>query len=325
MKRVGLIGFYGWGNYGDELMLGQWRRAFTGVAETEVVHSLLHRPYFTESATDVARRYDALVIGGGDLLSPDSISSLYWNRAWTERPVVITGVGVCLERPGYRADVMERLRRFMTHENVRSVTTRDVESSDWVRKHLKPCVDVGTAADIGFAVPLPSPSLPRSCVGIVFRKTPTSTDADLLRKLRTQCAEAGVELEVLMLSMGLEQDREFEGLRATLGDVPELFRTQSIEEMTRRISSYMCIFTAKFHGAVIAARYGIPAISIRETHKIAALARQIGEHRVVQKTDWWDDSHTLSRRTALPREPVYAAERSAAEAVRHTVDLVMNS
>lgn len=324
MKRVGLVGFFGWGNFGDELMLCGWEQAFEGSAHAEKVNTLTHRPYFEGQAEAVAYRYDALVIGGGDLIHPDSISSLYWNRSWTRRPLVIAGIGVALERGRERDDVLERLSAFLSADAVLSIGLRDQESADWVRSRLNPSRPLEVSADLGFANELPPPDLSRNdCVGIVLRKSPTAEDQQVVRRLLGWSVERGLKVELLVLATGTEREREEEALRAVWPDLT--VRTEnSVQDLLQAIGGYRCIFTAKFHGAVIASRYGVPSLSLRHTHKIAALAHQLNDPELaLHPADLSDTRLWEACRRQLPERAIRQAEQEARDALSRAADAVL--
>ena len=163
MARIGLVGFFGWGNYGDELFLRQWQQSLGAHHEVAVVHDQLSAPYFSRQASEVAAEFDAFVIGGGDLVIPNKISPLYWNRAWLQRPVYISGVGVPTWIKHRAPDVIERLRNFFQHPNVKHVSARDEESAQWIRRHLEPRVSVRVHADLAYNLAMPPPDPPPGC------------------------------------------------------------------------------------------------------------------------------------------------------------------
>ena len=151
---VGLVGFYGPGNYGDELFLEVFRQHLGSVVDLDVVFDSPTRPYFDRPVRDVVREHDAILIGGGDLLVPWGLGDRYWLPDYLRRPVHVIGVGVPTWRPS-KPGVVDQLGRFLRHRNVRSITTRDRESTAWIREHLRPRVEVETAADLVFALDLP--------------------------------------------------------------------------------------------------------------------------------------------------------------------------
>lgn len=313
--RIGLVGFFGWGNFGDEVMLQCWRRAL-GSASAEPVNALTQRPYFDRPAAAVARDVDALIIGGGDLLHTDSISSLYWNRAWLEKPIIISGIGVALEQPRERHDVIERLRVFFSSPSVRSISARDSASASWIRERLVPAVEVQAIPDLAFAAEMPAVTPPSSDVmRIVLRKTPSERDIQEVRRLRSWAESAGLDSELLILAIGEEAAREAAAVRSAIPEVP--LRTEpSLQELMRAISTSRLLVTAKFHGAVIAARAGVPSVSLRATHKIEALARLLEHPDIALPVHDADDGRLrdiLQRRP--PRDAVMRAEHAAARAV----------
>jgi polysaccharide pyruvyl transferase WcaK-like protein len=135
-RRIGLVGYFGWGNYGDELFLRVWNKELARVGRPEVVHQLTRAPYFTDPPKRVAKRYDAFVIGGGDLVVPWNFSRLYWRPEWLTKPVYVAGVGV----PTWgepKDSVIQDLRRFLQHPNVRYISARDPESASQRTSHRK--------------------------------------------------------------------------------------------------------------------------------------------------------------------------------------------
>ncbi|RKQ36414.1 polysaccharide pyruvyl transferase family protein [Kocuria tytonis] len=304
MTRLGHVGFFGWGNYGDELMYQTWISAFGDEFTHERVHDVLVRPYFSRPAEEIAADVDAVVIGGGDLIHPDAISTLYWNRAWLTRPVIVAGVGVALERTRRRGDVPGRLRTFLQHENVHFVGTRDQGSTHWLRDTAGLSREIETGADPGFAAALPPAGHPgRDTVGVVFRKVPTDQDLSTLDRLLRLMEPRGFRVEVLVLAVEHDQALERRALE-DVGVPPEIIRTESsIDALTAALGGYRSLLTAKFHGAVMAARYGVPALSLRMTHKVRALSIALGDPWLAREPHLMDDTAlatALERRSSSP-------------------------
>ena len=152
--RVGIVGFYGPGNYGDELFLEVFREHLGAGMDLGVVFDSPTRPYFSRPVRDIVRDHDAIVIGGGDLLVPWGLADRYWLPDYLRRPVHVIGVGVPTWRDEKPA-VVAALSDYLRHRNVRSISARDEESAAWIREQLRPRVPVGMAADLVFALPLP--------------------------------------------------------------------------------------------------------------------------------------------------------------------------
>lgn len=326
MISVGLVGFFGWGNYGDELMHSVWAKAFEGRAQARVVHTLLHRPYFQHSAQEVAREFDSLVVGGGDLILPSSISSLYWNRAWLQRPVSVAGVGVALEGRPARSDVVQRMGAFFQDSSVQSVSARDEDSAQWISEYLNPHVPVEVTSDLGFVATLPpAQATEASILGVVLRKAPDVVQLRFVERLQNFAHQRNMRVEVLVLATGVERQTEVAALADKIPQDVFVRTAESLEELTRMIGGCTAIFTAKFHAAVVAARYGIPTVSLRTTHKIQSLAQSLEDP--IMATLAWNledtDLHQAITRT-VPLEPVHRAEQSAEHAVERTVHSVLN-
>lgn len=326
MISVGLVGFFGWGNYGDELMYSVWAKAFRGRARTQTVHTLLQRPYFQSTAEEVASQFDSLVVGGGDLVIPSSISSLYWNRAWLQLPVSVAGVGVALEGRPARPDVVRRMGAFFQHSSIQSVSARDEASARWISQNLIPNVSVDVSSDLGFAAALPEAEITGTPIlGVVLRKTPEDVQLRFVERLQKFAQQRNMHVNILVAATGMERQTE---LTALAGKVPrgvEVRTADSVDEVTGMIGGCAAIFTAKFHAAVVAARYAIPTVSLRTTHKIKALALSIQDP--VMATLAWDlDDAELDQAITrtVPLGPVHGAEQSAEQTVDRTVHAVLN-
>src|SRR5215210_8078598 len=91
--RVGLVGFYGHGNYGDELFREVFCEHLGESVELRTVLDAGPRGIADRLGGRV-RASDAILIGGGDILNPWSMATPYWVRSYLRRPVFIAGVGV---------------------------------------------------------------------------------------------------------------------------------------------------------------------------------------------------------------------------------------
>jgi polysaccharide pyruvyl transferase WcaK-like protein len=275
--RVGLVGFYGPGNYGDELFLDVFRRYLGPVADVGVVFESATRPYFTRPVREVVRDHDAIVIGGGDLLVPWGLGDRYWLTDYLRRPVHVIGVGV----PTWRAEkpaAVEALRAFMRHRNVRSITARDEESAAWIREHLRPRVDVASSADLVFALPLPAVQRPADppILGIVVRWREGGDDYSAVRALADRGRELGYRLRTIVLSTGDVRARDEQALDQVGLDGVEQVASDDLEVLTRAIGECTMLASHKFHGTVVAVSYGIPSISMSITDKNRNLLRRLG-------------------------------------------------
>jgi polysaccharide pyruvyl transferase WcaK-like protein len=132
MKKIniGLVGYFGWGNFGDELFLEAHREFLSERFNLEVVHDQLVQPYFTGAALKRLNTYDGFLIGGGDLINPNAISSLYWRKEYLEKPVFIHGVG-CPNLKVKKSNALSYYSEFFSSESVKYICLRDIESKTY--------------------------------------------------------------------------------------------------------------------------------------------------------------------------------------------------
>jgi polysaccharide pyruvyl transferase WcaK-like protein len=314
---VGIVGFYGPGNYGDELFLEVFRQHLGAAIDLRVIFDAATRPYFRRPVRDAVREHDALVIGGGDLLVPWGLGDRYWQPDYLRRPVHIVGVGVPTWRPAKPA-VVEGLARFVRHRNIRSIVARDEESAAWIRDHLRPRVEVETAADLVFALDLPSAQRPpgQPILGITVRWREGRDNYHAVRALAGRGRDLGYRLRTIVLSTGdvrALDERAFDELRIDGPDV-ERVAADDLDALTRAIGECTMVASLKFHGTVVATAYGVPAISMSTTDKNRNLMRRLGRPELVCAFDDPTLPERLVRDPAPPDPAVRTEMREAAVA-----------
>lgn len=249
-----------------------------GSGRTFRVNDLLQKPYTSQPAAAVASGAEAFVIGGGDLIRTDSISSLYWNRAWTAKPLVISGIGVAQESGRHRSDVIPRLKSFMASAQILSLSARDLASQHWIRENLDPSVDVKLVPDLAYAALHPEVTRQQRSlrtVGVVLNKSVTPHDLQVLSALLEAESEGALRLRLLVLATGIQRVKEIAQLQVhRLESRAEVF--SNISEMVQAIGELDFLYSAKFHGLVAASAQGIPSRSLRKTSKAEGLALRLG-------------------------------------------------
>jgi polysaccharide pyruvyl transferase WcaK-like protein len=273
---VGLVGFFGYGNYGDELFLEVYREHLGPDFE---LRSLLDPAASSSIAQRLGagvRASDAIVIGGGDILIPWATSSRYWERTYLRRPVFVAGVGV----PAWREPVphvVAGLGSFFRHPNMQFVGTRDPESTDWIEANLHPRVPVATAPDLVCGLTLPPVERPagQPIFGVAVRSRNQPDDLTHVRRLCDRAVELGYRVRRIVLATGRVRERDdvaTEGL-----DLPdtELVSSDDLDVISRAIGECTAISSMKFHGVVVATMYGVPAIATMPTTKTRNFMRRI--------------------------------------------------
>jgi polysaccharide pyruvyl transferase WcaK-like protein len=273
---VGLVGYYGWGNYGDELFLEVFREHLSPALKLLSVVSPEPRSIGRRLGSAV-RDADALLIGGGDIVIPWSGNNAYWRRSYLRRPVFVAGVGVPTWGKG-TPWVVDRLRLFFQHPSVRFIGTRDLQSSQWIAEHLAPSVPVVTAPDLVCGLTLPAVTRPADppIFGVAVRQRRTPDDLSRVRQLCLRAIELGYRVRRIVLATGRVMERDLVATEAL--DLPdtELVATNDLATITRSIGECTAIASMKFHGVVVATMYGIPAIVMMPTAKNLHFIRDIG-------------------------------------------------
>lgn len=301
MARIGLVGFFGWGNYGDELFLENWKSTVGVHHEVSVVHDQLTAPYFSRQASEVALEYDALVIGGGDLVIPNKISPLYWNRAWLQRPVYISGVGVPTWIKHHAPDVMDRLRAFFQHPNIRHIGARDAESAQWIRRHLAPTVPVAEHADLVFRMTMPPATrFENPTIGINLRTHRADSDPTQLLGVCREMRSRGYDVVNIVLGTGRTRAADLDVARQFPFQEQIVLESENIDDLSSWIGGLDLLLSNKFHGTVAATMYGVSSVVLSATTKSRNLYTRLDRRALLSSNEDPD----LLAKADLGRVPV---------------------
>ena len=310
-NRVGLVGFYGRGNYGDELFADTYVEHLGDLADLRVLADLPQPPHFSRPAKSVVASTDAVLIGGGDLLTPWHYSQCYWHPALLDRPVLVAGVGV----PALRAKrpdpaALERYAAFLSHPSVRFIQMRDTYSADWVNRHVVPAVPVRVRADVVCSLPLPpvEPVAGPPILGVVTRARPGHVDDyQHVQTMALAAQSRGMRVRHIVLGLGALGARDLAD--AARLEVPgkELVVATDLDDLSRAIGQCRLLVSMKFHGTVVATMYGVPSLCIMPTAKNRRFLTAIGRPELVASLR----DPTLPDRLAPLPDPI-ASEASAA-------------
>jgi len=272
--RVGLVGFYGWGNYGDELFL----ETLTSSLGPDVdIQSLVGPPW---AHVPPLRRgvlgSDVVVIGGGDLLRPWAMTR-YWRPILLRRPVFVAGLGIPMWG-GTRPSVVNRLRRFFGHPNLRGIATRDEGSAAWIRDNLDPKVPVRVTPDLVCSLDLPTVQRPAGppIFGVAVRRRDVPDDLTHVRRLCEKAVSMGYRLRRIILATGRVRQNDIEATAGLGFEDTELISSDDLDDISRAIGECTVMATMKFHGVVVATMYGVTPIAMMPTTKTRNFITDIG-------------------------------------------------
>lgn len=284
---VGLVGYFGFGNYGDDLFVQVHRSALPDAKLTILKGCDGIRRH---DPVEVAQQ-DCIIIGGGDLVITSGFSERYWSPTLLQRPVFIVGVGVDNER-GYSASAVRRMREFFQHQSVKLITARDEASMRWIRRHLQPRIAVEFYPDLVASLPMARLGSSTPTLGLVLRSG-VPQDFDNLQRFLDHVVELGFRTVGIVLGTGLTcaQDLDIAGAIQT----EDVVVCDSTDALTRALARCDIVASQRLHGCMAAMMMGIPAIGLRTTRKFHAWFEQfeppprllsVDDPRLVGSLEW---------------------------------------
>lgn len=322
--RIGLVGFFGWGNYGDELFLQGWKQNLSEHFQADVVHDLLKAPYFSGNPYIEAEKYDAFVIGGGDLVIPNKVSELYWHKAWLKKKVFIAGIGVPTWIRHEDPAVMRHMRNFFRHPNVQYIGVRDVESADWIRQKLQPRVEVRVAPDLVYGLDMPpARRYPEDKVlGVAVRQRRITAEDDYtpLASLVDEARNQGYAVKALVLGGRRTGEADAKAVERLPFAVDEVIRSEDMTELSAALGGLDVLASMKFHGSLVASMYGVPAIVLSPTTKSKNLFKALGRTELLSSLGDAEMAQKLApAQTRISAEVIERQKAGARAEMQHLV------
>lgn len=323
--KLGIVGFFGHGNYGDELFWSVFEQYFGRDFDLVLIPDLPTKPYFSTPVSERVSQVDAIVIGGGDLIRPWAVDARYFNKAYLEKPVFMVGLGVPIRSAdpslNDRPHISRRYAAFFQHPNVKFVGLRDDSSRDWVIEHLNPTAPVVSVPDIVCALDLPvAPEKSgRPILGIATRLRPNQDEPDdytELARLASAMQSEGWRVRHLILGTGPVGERDRENADDLVIDGKEIFYSEDLDEISRAIGECSALASMKFHGSVVATMYGVPSMVLIPTSKNRSFMRRIGRDDLLSVFN----DETLTERFSPPPA---APDASAVTGLREAASALM--
>lgn len=335
-RRAAIVGFIGYGNLGDEMILAGIEALlapapitvttlFGGpdLAETASFRSARRlspwRSLPTPNAIRELRRVDLLLIGGGGLfndywpfLIPRYLAWIIAARVAGARVAWLgVGVGPIRRRPWrWLTRLAARLSDRVLVRDERSAALAGGPSS---RIHVVP--------DPALFVPDPPEPRPEPVLGLIVRG-PVHDDemrATVLLDLLVQAAAAGRSsgLEPRVLMMAPAADQAFaERLARRLGRIgdrpPIVALGPTAAELWPQLGALTACVSVRLHGVLLSALAGLPCVPVAYDDKVAAAAEGLGIGDLVLHP-WLDPREDPAEGLAAAREP--ARMRAVAQRV----------
>lgn len=285
---IGLAGFYGYGNYGDELFLDVWHKYLSKNFNLKILHDLEFKPYFSETfRADTLAKVDGIVIGGGDILQPWNIDPRYWNTDYLEKPIWVAGIGVPLRANAVQQEkkwILEKMLRFLGNKNVKSIHLRDQVGYNWLTKRISDSDKVVWSPDIVTSLrpeffQKASTSLDKKQLGVIVRSRKGHEETDnfeYIERFIDRANSQGWQTNIIVLGNGRTLDADYlSAMRLKPNVDTRVILSRSIYELTSIIMEQDALLSMKFHGTVAAMMAGIPSIVGVPTLKNREFMKQI--------------------------------------------------
>jgi polysaccharide pyruvyl transferase WcaK-like protein len=274
-QSICISGYYGPGNYGDELMR---QTLAEHLSDYELVN--FRKDIHTQDIrTGINDRFDesvAVIIGGGDLLVPSHGLPRYWDQRLLHKPVFVYGVGVpkqCAES----SQAIDFYRNFLNHPNVKLIVARDHQSADWIRNRLALDKEVACFPDIVWARSDKRIPSQRKRIALITRslgKTPI--DYHNISEFCGNALNKGFSVQHIILGVGkIREDDLHESIRLPIQDADITIRS-NISSLIREIAQCSAVASMKYHGCVTALMMKIPVISLLKHAKFQNLFENFG-------------------------------------------------
>lgn len=269
--HIAASGYYGMGNFGDDLFLHTFRQLFHG-----------HHVYPWQAKLDPDQA-DAVIIGGGDLITPYSFNRYYFPSPLQGRPTWVYGVGIVDAYPEHTWPEREVAAYREYISKAKRAVFRDSQSADIAARsklHLQPEV----APDIVFGYR--EPQIPvgrfshRPTIGVVvfsYDSFPMDNMTQLLAHLSAQgyhvvlipvIHHPGNAFADYSTCLQLQQNVKKYAPAASIETLPNLADTELTYCMIQSVD-YLISF--KLHPSLTALRAGVPVLALSTMGKVRNL------------------------------------------------------
>jgi polysaccharide pyruvyl transferase WcaK-like protein len=298
--KIGLVGYFGWGNFGDELFVEAHKNYLADKYELEVVHDQLEQPYFSDVGLKNLKGFDGFLIGGGDLLNPNAVSSLYWRKEYLEKPVFVYGIG-CPNLKVKQSNSLNYFHEFFSSSSVKHICLRDIESKKYFDDIVKPAIATVTYPDAVFALDLPSikNDAKDKLLGVVLRSHQSLIgEYEQVRKAVDEAKILGYRVRIIVAAFGKLGEADAIVSHSFAANNEEVFYSNNLYEICEALGECSLILSMKFHALVVGTTYGVPVIQLSSTQKNRNL------FRYMQRPDLLGNYHDKDLYRKIPPIPV---------------------
>ncbi|MCH7379969.1 MULTISPECIES: polysaccharide pyruvyl transferase family protein [Acinetobacter] len=281
--KIGLVGYFGWGNYGDELFYQCYQQLFP---DHELV--LFHDPLnstLVSNFEQVVNSVDKIIIGGGDLIIPWSKSWLYWNDLFLTKPIYIYGVGVPTWG-GAKPELLEFYKSFLSHSNVKLIACRDEESKNWVQNKIG--IDDPKLVyypDLVLSMDFPKKEK-KKILGVILRHQTQYVTENIERALNL-FSSRGYKIKFILLGTGRTLKDDYEILHNFKYPNMDIVIRDNEESLSEEIAECQYLLSMKFHGIIAAYKMKVDFIPLSGADKFISFMKQTNNQEF--NSNWKDE------------------------------------
>ncbi|MHA6964317.1 polysaccharide pyruvyl transferase family protein [Zobellella denitrificans] len=297
--KIGLVGYFGWGNFGDELFMEAHKQFLSDDYDLEVVHDQLDQPYFSNAALNKLKDYDGFLIGGGDLVNPNAVSSLYWREEYLQKPVFVHGIG-CPNLKVKQSRALDYFHNFFSSDSVKYICLRDIESKNYFDTVINPKIETVTYPDAVFAMDVPTIKRdPKNKIlGVVLRSHKSLIgEYEQVRKAVDEAKSLGYQVRIIVAAFGKLGEGDLTVSKEFASTDENIIYSNDLMELCKSLGECNLVLSMKFHALVVGSMYSVPVIQLSSTQKNRNL------FRYMQRPDLLGNYHDSELYRKIPPIP----------------------
>lgn len=316
MKNIGLVGYLRFGNFGDELFRIIYSSLLQNKYSLTIMNESTKYPWIYDY--NKIKKFDKIILVGGDLINPAYLSNLYFNDDYLlyDIDIYLFNIGVATENK-INIGVLDKLTLFLNHKNIKYISFRDKKSLEWINKNISFGNNIKINLfphDIVFgAKKFIMPIIPTvsainnnitKTVGIIIRATyDFNINYDKLSKNIIVLSKMGYKIKLIVAGINSIQTDDIEEyiklINLIKNDIDyELCVPNSISDIIDYINNCDIIISKKFHACIIGIMLEKIVCSLNDETKFSSL---FTEMNLMQNIINIDDDNFISRLLLLKK------------------------